>query len=123
MDYDQAVRLVGSSLDVLAIAVIVGGTLAALLNYAFQLLFRRGGDRLMAYQQGRQRLGRAILLGLEIFIAGDIIRTVAISPTFENVGVLGLIVLVRTFLSATLQVEIEGRWPWQEESGDSRRAP
>lgn len=114
MEYDQVIRLVSSSLDVLAMAVIVGGTLASLVNYVFNLLLHRRDDRLAAYQQGRQSLGRAILLGLEIFIAGDIIRTVAIAPTFDNVGVLGLIVLVRTFLSATLQVEIEGHWPWQE---------
>jgi uncharacterized membrane protein len=60
----------------------------------------------------RRRLGRAILLGLEVLVAADIIRTVAISPTFENVAVLGLIVLIRTFLSFSLEVEIDGRWPW-----------
>jgi hypothetical protein len=54
-----------------------------------------------------------ILLGLEFLIAGDIIGTVAISPTFQSVGVLALIVLVRTFLSFSLEVELEGRWPWQ----------
>lgn len=58
-------------------------------------------------------LGRAILLGLEFLVAGDIIRTVAISPTISSVGVLAVIVLIRTVLSATLTVEIEGRWPWQ----------
>lgn len=106
------IELVGNSLDVLGIAIIVAGTLSALSVYVVRFLQR--GDRAFAYQRGRQSLGRAILLGLEVFIAGDIIRTVAISPTFENVGVLALIVLVRTFLSTTLQVEIEGRWPWQE---------
>ena len=58
-------------------------------------------------------LGRAILLGLEFLVAGDIIRTVAISPTVSSVGVLAVIVLIRTVLSATLTVEVEGRWPWQ----------
>jgi uncharacterized membrane protein len=62
---------------------------------------------------GRQSLGRVILLGLELLVAADIIRTVATSPTFTSVGVLGLIVVIRTFLSYSLEVEINGRWPWQ----------
>ncbi len=61
----------------------------------------------------RQNLGRAILLGLEFLIAGDIIRTVVVAPTLDNVLILGLIVIIRTFLSVALQLEIEGRWPWQ----------
>jgi len=66
-----------------------------------------------AYSMYRQDLGRAILLGLEFLVAGDIIRTVVVSPTLDNVLVLGLIVLIRTFLSMALQLEVEGRWPWQ----------
>lgn len=116
LEFDQTVQWVGRGLDVLGIAIIVGGTVTAMIVYAIR--FFRDSDRLDAYEQGRRSLGRAILFGLEVFIAGDIIRTVAISPTFQNVGVLGLIVLVRTFLSTTLEVEIEGRWPWQ--GGESR---
>jgi uncharacterized membrane protein len=66
-----------------------------------------------AYSKYRIVLGRIILLGLEFLLAGDIIRTVVISPTLEQVGVLTVIVLIRTFLSFTLEVEIEGKWPWQ----------
>jgi uncharacterized membrane protein len=58
-------------------------------------------------------MGKAILLGLELLVAADIIRTVAVSPTIQNVLTLGLVVLIRTFLSISLQVELEGRWPWQ----------
>jgi uncharacterized membrane protein len=58
-------------------------------------------------------MGRAILLGLEFLVAGDIIRTVVVDPTLDNVIVLGLVVLIRTFLSMTLQLEVDGRWPWQ----------
>ncbi len=65
------------------------------------------------YRTYRQDVGRAILLGLEFLVAGDIIRTVVVAPTLENVLVLGLIVLIRTFLSVALQLELEGRWPWQ----------
>ena len=63
----------------------------------------------------RQDLGRAILLGLEFLVAGDIIRTVVVAPTFDNVIVLGLIVPIRTFLSMSLQLELDGRWPWQHD--------
>ncbi|WP_022964521.1 DUF1622 domain-containing protein [Halopseudomonas pelagia] len=68
------------------------------------------------FREVRQRLGRGILLGLEFLIAADIIFTVAIDLTFESVGVLALIVLVRTFLSFTLEVELTGSWPWQRKS-------
>ncbi len=73
----------------------------------------RNQTRQEAFQRARSRLGRAILLGLELLVAGDIIRTVAVTPTFTSVGVLAIIVAIRTFLSFTLEVEIAGRWPWQ----------
>ena len=60
-------------------------------------------------------MGRSIILGLEFLIAGDIVRTVIVADTFENVAVLGLIILIRAFLSVTLHLEVEGRWPWQTE--------
>ena len=65
------------------------------------------------FQQIRQRLGRGILLGLEFLIAADIIHTVAVELTFRTVGVLAIIVVIRTFLSFALEVELTGRWPWQ----------
>jgi uncharacterized membrane protein len=71
-----------------------------------------------AYSELRRDLGKAILVGLELLVAADIISSVAINPTFATVGVLGLIVLIRTFLSWSLEVEVNGRWPWQ-----SSRAP
>lgn len=69
--------------------------------------------RAAGIREYRQSLGRAILLGLEFLVAGDIIRTVVVTPTVTNVAVLALIVLVRTFLSMALELELEGRWPWQ----------
>lgn len=66
------------------------------------------------FSEIRQRLGRGILLGLEFLVAADIIHTVAVELTFETVGVLAIIVLIRTFLSVTLDVELTGRWPWQK---------
>lgn len=98
-------------LEVLGIAIIVLGGLAA--TGAFVRSLRRGAAFDASYRQYRRGLGRAILLGLEFLVGADIIATVAVEPNFRNVGVLALIVLIRTFLSISLEVEIEGRWPWQ----------
>ena len=74
----------------------------------------------MAYRVYRRQLGRSIILGLEFLIAGDIIRTVVVADTLANVAVLGLIILIRSFLSVTLFLEVEGRWPWQRaQEGES----
>ena len=110
MDFAHTVEDVGAAVDVAGVAVIVGGALFATAVLAHRLLTHRGEA---VYRLYRQSLGRAILLGLEFLVAGDIIRTVAVSPTFTSVGVLAVIVLVRTFLSFSLEVELEGRWPWQ----------
>jgi uncharacterized membrane protein len=93
-----------------AIILIVG------LVFAFVLAIRsyaRSKDGAASYSVLRQSFGGVILLGLEILVAGDLIRTVAISPTIENVTVLGLIVLIRTFLSFSLEIEIDGVPPWR----------
>ena len=110
------IELVGRVVDVVGIAITAIGGGASLLLYLRRTL--SGSARDDAYRRCRQSLGRAILLGLEFLVAGDIIRTVAISPTFTSVGVLAIIVVIRTFLSATLTVEIEGRWPWQAPARD-----
>lgn len=73
----------------------------------------RGFSASELYEELRRNLGRGILLSLEILVAGDIIRTVAVDPSLESVGILGLIVLIRTFLSWSLEVEIDGVWPWK----------
>ncbi len=116
------VQLAGQLVDAAGVAVIgVGIALVAAL--AVRRLAR--GDR-DVYTGFRQQLGRAILLGLELLVAADIIRTVAVTPTLESVTVLGVIVLVRTFLSFSLEVELTGRWPWQqrgEARGEREGAP
>ena len=112
MDFGHTVEDVGAAVDVAGVAVIVGGALYATAVLVHRLLTQRGEA---VYRLYRQSLGRAILLGLEFLVAGDIIRTVAVSPTFTSVGVLAVIVLVRTFLSFSLEVELEGRWPWQSQ--------
>ncbi|KIH77010.1 Uncharacterized membrane protein [Geoalkalibacter ferrihydriticus] len=101
--------------EILGIAMI---TLSALYSIGWGIAQRikTGDDQsaLLIWQKIRQRMGRGILLGLEFLIAADIIHTVAVEFTFEAIGVLALIVLIRTFLSFTLELEIEGRWPWQK---------
>jgi uncharacterized membrane protein len=112
MDLARIAEAVGAGVDLVGVAVIVVGAVVMTAVFAGRLR-RDGGQRPGAYRLYRQNLGRAILLGLEFLVAGDIIRTVAASPTFTSVGVLALIVAVRTFLSFSLEVELEGSWPWQ----------
>jgi uncharacterized membrane protein len=110
VEFEEIVETVGKAMDGAGVAVIVLGILVATAVYLARLRGSDGGD---AYRTYRQSLGKAILLGLEILVAADIIRTVAVLPTFESAGVLAIIVLIRTFLSVSLQVELEGRLPWR----------
>jgi uncharacterized membrane protein len=105
--FKHSIETVVLVIDALGVLIIVAGIVFA----AARLVLRRAED---AFRQLRQDIGRGILLGLEVLIAADIIRTVAVTPTLDGVLVLGLIVLIRTFLSVALQVEIEGKWPWQK---------
>jgi uncharacterized membrane protein len=111
MNERYIVQLAGIGFELVGVAVLVVGALLALGRFARPLLRRQ--DAAAAYRALRNDLGRAILLGLELLVAADIIRSVAYEPTFQSVGVLGLLVVVRTFLSWSLEVEISGRWPWQ----------
>jgi uncharacterized membrane protein len=115
-DFKDAVDLVSKVVDGTGVVVIVIGLLLA--TGVFTLAQRDRTRRAVAYRVYRQQVGKAILLGLEFLVAGDIIRTVAVDPSFTGVGVLAILVGVRTFLSFTLEVELEGRWPWQ-----ARRTP
>jgi uncharacterized membrane protein len=111
VSFTEAVENIGKVVDAIGIAIVVIGSLVALLPYLVRSLM--GEDQTTAYPQVRQNLGRAILLGLEFLVAGDIIRTVASSPTFTSVGVLGAIVVIRTLLSWALELEVTGEWPWR----------
>ena len=108
-NFTLLVEWIGLAVDGAGVAAIVLGILSAVLKFSHR--GPRGAD---SYTRFHQDLGRGILLGLEFLVAADIIRTVAVTPTLESVLVLGLIVLIRTFLSFTLQVEVEGRLPWQK---------
>jgi uncharacterized membrane protein len=114
VSFGELIETVGKFVETAGVTVMVVGIILALARFA---LAHGKND---AYAQSRRSIGRSILLGLELLVAGDIIRTVAVSPNFTSVGVLALIVLVRTFLSFTLEVEINGRWPWQRLEGDAQ---
>ena len=109
MDYNQAIERTGEVVDAAGVAIIVVGSTIAAVTATIRL----ARHDIKTYRRFRQQLGQAILLGLELLVAGDIIRTVAATPTLLSIGVLGLIVLIRTFLSFSLEVELTGRWPWQ----------
>jgi len=110
--YDQVISDVVKVVEAIGATIMVVGGLFALVDYAVSML--RKPVRHDAYQQLRQRLGRAILLGLEILIVGDIVRTIIVDPTINSVAVLGIIVIIRIVLSFSLEVEIDGVWPWDQ---------
>lgn len=105
---------IGLAIDAAGVLVVVVGIVVAIGRILF-----RPAPLLGPYRQFRQDLGRGILLGLEFLVAADIIRTVAVTPTLQSVLVLGLIVVIRTFLSLALQLEVEGRLPWQPTSRET----
>ncbi len=111
------------AIEVAGIGIIVLGGAVASALFLWRVSRGTGGPRRGAYETYRADLGRAILLGLEFLVAADIIGTVAIEPTLQSLAVLAGIVLIRTFLSFSLEVEIEGRWPWQREGGPRLDAP
>ena len=108
-----AIHLVTRGIEIVGTAIIVIGAASALVRFMLLTLRRPAGEDAVA--GFRSELGRAILLGLEFLVAADIINTVAVEPTLGSLAVLGGIVLIRTFLSFSLEVEIEGRWPWQHQ--------
>lgn len=103
--------LIAQILEVMGVAAIVIGSAIAMFKALRSIAFPREGEDV--YDLFRTRLAKSILIGVEFLIAADIIGTVIVEPSFESLGVLAVIVLIRTFLSFSLEVEIEGRWPWQ----------
>lgn len=113
MTFDELMELVVRGFETAGVVVLVLGSAAAAVNAV--LSYRRIGWK-TTYEEARRNVGRAILLGLEFLIVADIVLTITIDPTLESALALGLIVVVRTFLSFSLEVELEGSLPW-------RRAP
>lgn len=101
----------GEILDFVGVLVIVIGVFYSSILFFYQWINHKSHD---LYKTYRHDMGRAILLGLEFLVAGDIIRSVVGDPTYATIGMLAIIVLIRTFLSITFEMEVEGRWPWQK---------
>lgn len=116
---DRLAALAGGVMELAGVAIVLLGAALTTVSFVRRL---GGGDAAGAWQDYRNDLGRAILLGLEFLVAADIIGTVAVDPSFRSLGGLAVLILVRTFLSFTLEMEITGRWPWQkarpERTGD-----
>lgn len=108
--FAEFMSVVSRGFELIGVGVIVLGLFVALVRATPPTVRKEYGR---AYEAVRETFGKAVLLGLEILVAADIIRTVAIAPTLSNLAALGLLVAIRTFLSWSLEVEIDGRWPWQ----------
>jgi uncharacterized membrane protein len=105
------VEYAATGVEFLAVVIIVAVILVGTILYIFRILTQQADVN--TYKDYRHQVARALLLGLEILVAADVIRTVALEPTLRNVEILGLLVLIRTFLGWSLVVEIEERWPWR----------
>lgn len=110
MEYKELISIAGYGIETIGVLVIIAGS--AVSSFRFLSTFNKYPEG-VAYGAFRRQLGRSIILGLEFLIAGDIIRTVIVADTLTNVTILGLIILIRTFLGFSLHFEVEGRWPWE----------
>ena len=111
MRFEESMELVVRAFEVVGVAILAIGSIIAMLRAASSL---RAGMRQGVYEQARRDVGRSILLGLEILIIADIVQTITVEPTLESALTLGLIVLVRTFLSFSLAIELDGVVPWHK---------
>ena len=109
--YEQVISTVVRVVEAFGAGIMVFGGLGAFTVFASRVLH---GARAESYEELRRNLSRSILLGLEVLIVADIVRTIIVDPTIESVGVLGIIVVIRILLSFSLEVEIDGVWPWRQ---------
>jgi uncharacterized membrane protein len=114
-DFEIA-RIVAEWIEILAVIVIAVAVVASMLG---GLIVRFRSDGTAAFKTFKRYIARGLLIGLDLLIAADIIKTVTLEATLENVVILGLLVLIRTFLSWSLELEIDGRWPWQAPIGSA----
>jgi uncharacterized membrane protein len=122
MDFSELVEDIGRGVEAAGVSIMVIGIAVAVARLLVRGR-RRGGqnDEVVGVVVTRREIGQSILLGLEVLVAGDIIRTVAVRPTFTTVGVLAAIVAIRTFLSMTIEMEVAGRLPWQRRTPAGER--
>jgi uncharacterized membrane protein len=117
VEYEQLIIGAARIVEASGVSVLIFGAVIAAASFAWRIA--HGHDFREAYHGLRVNLGRAILLGLELLVIADIIGTVAITPSFQNLGILATIVAIRTLLSFTLELEVSGRWPWQREERET----
>lgn len=110
---DSLIEIASEAIEVVGVAIIV----IALARATGRYLYYVARDPVAAYDRYKVNIGKGLLLGLEFLVAADVVRTVVLEPTLDNLATLGLLVVVRTFLSWSVVVEIEGRWPWQLGAG------
>ena len=120
MSYEQTISDVVKVVEAVGAGIMVLGGLGAFVVFVPRVLRR---ETPQPYEDLRRNLGRSILLGLEVLIVADIVRTIIVDPTLESVAVLGVIVVIRILLSFSLEVEIEGVWPWRRRQLGSRADP
>src|SRR5256714_15375638 len=118
MSYEETISNVVKVVEAVGAAIMVLGGVGAFVLFAREVVAAGTAER--AYKGLRRNLGRCILLGLEVLIVADIVRTIIVDPTLESVAVLGVIVVIRIALSFSLEVEIEGAWPWRRRQLDAR---
>jgi uncharacterized membrane protein len=111
------IRILGVGIDVFGVLIIVAGIAWSTKGFFYR--FPKTGN--VGYDQYRIQIGRSLMLGLEVLVAADIVKTVALELTFKSLGVLAGLVAIRTFLNWTLVLEIEGRWPWQPARSEGRK--
>ena len=116
MTYDQVISETVKVVEAIGASIMVIGGLVAFVDCGIRSLRQETRDG--AYQQLRHRLGRVILLGLEVLIVGDIVRTIVVDPTLRGTAALGMIVVIRIVLSFSLELEIDGVWPWNRRQSE-----
>ncbi len=127
--FESVFATVARVIEGIGVVIMAIGVVVVLARFGIGVFLRQGHS--LGYEQLRANMGRVILVGLEILIVGDIVRTIIVETSLTSVAVLGLIVVIRTVLSFTLEIEITGRWPWSQgkqpsttdESGSARRRP
>ena len=118
MEFEESMEHVVHAFEVVGVAILAIGSIVAIVGAAVAVM---RGQRLEAYERARRDMGRAILLGLEVLIIADIVLTITVHPTLESSLALGLIVVVRTFLSISLEIELDGVVPWHKRRMDAER--
>jgi uncharacterized membrane protein len=110
MQFGYIIGIAGYAMEALGAAVIILGAASASWRYSYRKMIQGGGQD---YMEFRREMGRAMMVGLEFLVAGDIIRTVVVSHTLTDIATLAMVVLIRTVLVFTIHLELEGHWPWQ----------